>query len=1823
MRLPKSFRKVLVAAKGGEEQAKEYLIGQIDVVRAEIAADQQAGVADAEQAKIEAQTAKLAAAEEIVLGNIDDIAARWLRAEAKRKARVEKWEAMGTRWSSFTEKIIVRPTVQKIVAHKITKWIGVRIQKIFRRRSGEPDAEQKSVLSSLPQYFREALVAFNSDEAETYFTNIVKDVAQMFVDEHLGYVVDRFVSMAVHQEAKAAARVKRRVMFSWFSLKVKNWSVWKKIPGQRMINNIIVRINKFFNKRRNGLSVPDNQGNLFVRLCAAQGAPESSGGVMTPHEWNRVNQYLRYSLEILHGNDARSWLAKEIYNAWIEVNGTVSSPCGSTVNASSSPVGKRQKIHPADLFWKAGPRFVFKSFVVGAAGSDPILNQQLGSRVNSLLDHGPPSSLPVLYWLGNRITRLHNDGLALGPAELGGASGVREGLSNRQDKGTSGRAEWTALTQRPMQAPVRIPVKGKAVVNRGESAGKNIYPAVLRVPQAEAMPAPWSGAVQGTLAIPGLLFSKADSIRGPPASKAELFVWANEAEEVSFAASPVSVAARVWVDVLIGYLAQRDTLPAKADAVIVFGNEYLQGIFAAGRLAQAGITEVVIFTGGIGHSTQYLRRCAGDYLEINSAVLENLSEAEISYLVYVKYVLGRPITDADFAAARVGDNLRVGGAAVYLEKQSRNCQENVEKTRELIWNNDLACGQVILVMMPPLQRRAGMTFAKWFSTRFPQTRAYNHAAFIPGDDLLLDDAYALGLVDEIEKLEIYSKPQFGFIPALDTADGLLPPEVKTALFELKQYFYPRQLIAANGILVAGILVPGEKARTDINQAIQVETGFYPAGSSMTRFASSRYQAVLYVKSGKVLLKTGGQVIEIADGDIVAVFANADLTFAADTKYAVFRQTGELSLPAEFDPRETIDNEQVVGTRREVVKDGQTVADIYRDEAGQLLAAAHRPDMAEPSRMVMITPRGAAIGVGIKFAQGPEAAHRHDKEGLSRMEISLCRSGDLRAYLADQNGNGTRVEDLAADESLVLYPHSVHGYDFNAARIAVIIQEPGRGADKVEVKLDVSAASPIPHLPQVCRTVKVAGRVVAGGLQKIWRKVLPEDPALWDRPDVKLLTGVVVWELTPNRMKKLRQEVYLMHKRIFFAVVLSGFARFLSNLGFPFLSDLFGIGAVAFFLSYYAASRLYFKRDPVSPANIKHLRQRIFFARIAARLGVGHSISNEEELLVFYSGRDFTDADKERVLKVLKEMSLTLFRNDRKRILNIIGNLIAAELKRARQIGMDKAMAFRTRYASRVLKGQRRQVLIEQLEGLYQDTRDKNAERIFTLITGRRLAVEREEFSPATLAEADIARAEVDLLIPESDEAAAQTPDPRSQTRQAGAASPVRFAISYVHSRDNASPFGERIFGQVMRNYFVFASRYRNLTGEMMGMSRYEPKFLRCLSKETRQSTFAVTAASMKQLSSGSSLTASIFTDGLTKRAWDWIVAMSLAARSRSTMSLNLGLARTSMNSVNVSGEITRRNPQFSNAVKIFRQAGLLISPEIRTRVSITTLSIFFFAMSGYFVKDVLFGYGKFFKTGINIFEDLLPVGFYGGLLQLFRNHQFFFGREPFDRFADLLRIEVNSDFGHMVSAPCLFKDTTSLLSRQEEGFSLIEPELSAAASAEMTGFGTTPSLRCAQSVTASSAVEQEGFLREALVNYGLQDWQTRVDVNYGAVLLREALGNAGLFRERFFRMASIVAADGDLRPCDLTLLAHEVWAADARWSDWISLTLAAALDAGGDEAALAVARKVLRWIRVGCVVNVSPEAAPVSKGGGMANVVGQSSKALVDSGLYVVVISSL
>ncbi|MCX5702618.1 MAG: 4-alpha-glucanotransferase, partial [Candidatus Omnitrophica bacterium] len=150
-------------------------------------------------------------------------------------------------------------------------------------------------------------------------------------------------------------------------------------------------------------------------------------------------------------------------------------------------------------------------------------------------------------------------------------------------------------------------------------------------------------------------------------------------------------------------------------------------------------------------------------------------------------------------------------------------------------------------------------------------------------------------------------------------------------------------------------------------------------------------------------------------------------------------------------------------------------------------------------------------------------------------------------------------------------------------------------------------------------------------------------------------------------------------------------------------------------------------------------------------------------------------------------------------------------------------------------------------------------------------------------------------------------------------------------------------------------------------------------------------------------------------------------------------------------------------------------------------------------------------------------------------------------------------------------------------------------------------------------------LQDALLRYHTQNKDIRTKANFAFVWLAQAIfyADTKLFFNRFTQLASLVKSNGKIGVSDLTVMMHEIFEKHTERQNWIKETLSSLSSQAEDKFLRDAAYKVRRWIEVGVVVFVSPEATPLSKCGGMANVVGELAEVLAESGLKVYIVTPI
>ena len=164
-------------------------------------------------------------------------------------------------------------------------------------------------------------------------------------------------------------------------------------------------------------------------------------------------------------------------------------------------------------------------------------------------------------------------------------------------------------------------------------------------------------------------------------------------------------------------------------------------------------------------------------------------------------------------------------------------------------------------------------------------------------------------------------------------------------------------------------------------------------------------------------------------------------------------------------------------------------------------------------------------------------------------------------------------------------------------------------------------------------------------------------------------------------------------------------------------------------------------------------------------------------------------------------------------------------------------------------------------------------------------------------------------------------------------------------------------------------------------------------------------------------------------------------------------------------------------------------------------------------------------------------------------------------------------------------------------------------------------------VSSPVTVIQGRAIHDAMLRYNEQYRPRRQSVNYVFRWLEEVLlsGEAGLFEERFGYVAHLVEGKKkkiqELHAADITVIIHDLIGKHPQLRGRMAELLGGLAKTSDDHVVKAVAGKALRWMDVGVVVFVSPEAVPLYKAGGMANVVGELADFLAESGLKMYVVT--
>ncbi|HTQ09856.1 MAG TPA: YdcF family protein [Fimbriimonadaceae bacterium] len=169
---------------------------------------------------------------------------------------------------------------------------------------------------------------------------------------------------------------------------------------------------------------------------------------------------------------------------------------------------------------------------------------------------------------------------------------------------------------------------------------------------------------------------------------------------------------------IAAFLARRDvpklSIPAldgKIDLIVLAGSSVLASVEIAAAAFRDGVSERILVTGGIGHSTPLLRGAVASDPEFAKIRIEGRSEAEIF---------------RDVLIFRHG----IPERAIWVESESTNCAANAWASKDLLARLGISLTGAILIQDPTMQSRTHASFLRAWRGEPPAT-FLSFAPFVP------------------------------------------------------------------------------------------------------------------------------------------------------------------------------------------------------------------------------------------------------------------------------------------------------------------------------------------------------------------------------------------------------------------------------------------------------------------------------------------------------------------------------------------------------------------------------------------------------------------------------------------------------------------------------------------------------------------------------------------------------------------------------------------------------------------------------------------------------------------------------------------------------------------------------------------------------------------------------------------------------------------------------------------------------------------------------------------------------------------------------------
>jgi uncharacterized SAM-binding protein YcdF (DUF218 family) len=188
------------------------------------------------------------------------------------------------------------------------------------------------------------------------------------------------------------------------------------------------------------------------------------------------------------------------------------------------------------------------------------------------------------------------------------------------------------------------------------------------------------------------------------------------------------------VNTLSAWLAQDDFGPQGISelngiaALLLFGNQVLDTLEAACRLARRAPQLRLLFSGGVGHSTQLL--------------VENLRNSKYGPLVE-DGTIRAGMAEAEVFAAVASLSFDIPAARILVERESRNTGENARFSLRLLAEHGLRSGRLLLLQDPTMQRRSVETLRHEAHLAGLDYQVASHAVFVPRVEVAADGSIRL------------------------------------------------------------------------------------------------------------------------------------------------------------------------------------------------------------------------------------------------------------------------------------------------------------------------------------------------------------------------------------------------------------------------------------------------------------------------------------------------------------------------------------------------------------------------------------------------------------------------------------------------------------------------------------------------------------------------------------------------------------------------------------------------------------------------------------------------------------------------------------------------------------------------------------------------------------------------------------------------------------------------------------------------------------------------------------------------------------------------